>query len=132
MTSLTKQQDGSLLKIQPSTSQRHSQETFSLKLNGMFNPKVDSFSDLKIIRRHNQQQHKNGANNRCANAAKHYSRRSTRRHPSNDDIYAPNVLVSPMDTQSGVKKYTCQKCYLTFDMIDGPYGVNEHVRQEHA
>ena len=100
----------------------------------MFNPKVDSFSDLKIIRRYNQQQQKNGANNgtKCANAAKHYTRRSTRRYSSNDDIYAPNVLVSPMETQSGVKKYTCQKCYLTFDMIDAPYGVNEHVRQVHS
>ena len=112
-------------------------------MNGKFNPRVDSFRDLKIKRTRqnhsNQQQHdilkaftlnstsgkdqkQNGVNhNDDINGAN-----------SKDDIYVSAVC--PLETQSGVKKYTCQKCIggLTFDMYDGPYGAREHVRQVHS
>ena len=110
-------------------------------MNGKFNPRVDSFRDLKIkrTRQHhsNQQQHNihNILNSTCGKDKKQNGINRTddiNGANSKDDIYVSAVC--PLETQSGVKKYTCQKCIggLTFDMYDGPYGAREHVRQVHS
>ena len=85
------------------------QETFGLKLNGKFNPRVDSFRDLKLRK----------------------GRRDENR--GEEGLHEYGIHVSPLDTGRGVRTYTCNQCpELVFDLLDGPLSAKEHVATHHA
>ena len=52
--------------------------------------------------------------------------------PKGHGTSTQSTLVSPLEVQSGVKKYKCPQCPgLVFHMFDGPNSVKEHFKDYH-
>ena len=93
------------------------QETFGLKLNGKFNPAVDSFRDLKLLRS------KDWRRDKAAGGGV---------EEEEELVEYGLTAVSPLDTGRGVRTYSCNQCPdQTFDLLDGPRSAKEHVATFH-
>jgi hypothetical protein len=105
-------------------------------VNGKFNPKVDSFKDLKLLKA-SEMSNLSGSNTTaegspCGLEDLMDSSSSSEAEPC-PSLEAGGRAVPPLYTVQGVRDYACSLCPgLIFHLLEGPGSVKEHLALIHA
>jgi hypothetical protein len=99
----------------------------------MFNPKVDSFKDLKLHKGGESFRSVSGSTSTIGGAASPGGAEVSPAASPAACLETGGPAVPPLYTVQGVRDYTCSLCPgVRFHLLEGPNSVKEHLAQLHS